>query len=164
MDRARRIANLMALSTACFGLSLGAVAQTVYKSVDEQGNVAFTDRPPISQSDSNSSLETVRGLDITRTNPVAVAARNERADAEQRAGDIARGNRKEDATEEQAAQKQNAAERSANCDAAQARLKRYSESRRLYRQTPDGEREYLSSSEIDDARADAILSVDKWCG
>ncbi len=92
---------------------------------------------------SDSKLETVRGLDITRTDPTVVAARNQRADAEQRAGDIARGIRKEEAAEEQAAQKENAAERSANCDAAQARLKRYSESRRLYRQTPDGEREYL---------------------
>jgi hypothetical protein len=162
MDRTRRAANLIALTTAGLGLSLGAVAQTVYKTVDEEGNVAFTDRPPMSQSDS--TLETVRGLDITRTDPVVVAARNQRADAEQRAGDIARGLRKEEAAEEQAAQKENAAERSANCDAAEARLKRYSESRRLYRQTPDGEREYLSSSEIDSARTDAILSVDKWCG
>ena len=162
MDRARRIANLMALSTASLGLSLGAVAQTVYKTVDEQGNVAFTDRPPISQSDSN--LETVRGLDIKRTDPVVIAASNKRADAEQRAGDIARGISKEEAAEEQAARAEEAAERSANCDAAQARLKRYTESRRLYRQTPDGEREYLSSAEIDSARADAILSVDKWCG
>jgi hypothetical protein len=46
---------------------------------------------------------------------------------------------------------------------AKDRLSRYSEAHRLYRPGPDGEREYLTSEEIDAERAEAISSVGKWC-
>jgi hypothetical protein len=55
------------------------------------------------------------------------------------------------------------AQRAENCRVARDRLSRYSEAHRLYRPGPDGEREYLTSEEIDAERAEAISSVGKWC-
>jgi hypothetical protein len=36
-------------------------------------------------------------------------------------------------------------------------------SRRLYREGEDGERDYLSDDELDNARAEAEKSVNEWC-
>ena len=55
------------------------------------------------------------------------------------------------------------AQRAENCRMARERVTRYSEAHRLYRPMADGEREYLSSEEIDSARVEAINSVGKWC-
>jgi hypothetical protein len=57
-----------------------------------------------------------------------------------------------------------AAERARNCALAQERAERYRISRRLYRSLPNGEREYLSDAELDEARAKAEADVGNWCG
>ena len=57
-----------------------------------------------------------------------------------------------------------AAERTKNCQAAQERKTKYEEARRLYRELPNGEREYLKDSEIDAARSQAAADVGTWCG
>jgi hypothetical protein len=62
---------------------------------------------------------------------------------------------------EQAAR--NAERRVKNCEIAQDRVERYEISHRLYRTTPDGEREYLSDAEIDEARTRAQADVQEWC-
>jgi hypothetical protein len=62
---------------------------------------------------------------------------------------------------EQAARK--AERRAENCAIARGRVERYSISHRLYRSLPDGEREYLSDAEIDEARARAEADTKEWC-
>ena len=42
-------------------------------------------------------------------------------------------------------------------------MESYNNSRRLYREQPDGSRRYLSDEELDKARADAGNAVDEWC-
>lgn len=50
-----------------------------------------------------------------------------------------------------------------NCTVARNRQTSYSQAHRLYRQLPNGEREYLSDSEIDNARAQAEADIKTWC-
>jgi hypothetical protein len=57
-----------------------------------------------------------------------------------------------------------AAERVRNCAVAQERAERYRVSQRLFRTLPNGEREYLSDAELDQARARADADVANWCG
>jgi len=158
MKRAMKIASIIALTSGSIWLSASVSAQTVYKSVDASGNITYTDRPVVSQP-----VEAVEGLEIQPTQTMAVAAGNAQMQEQAKANNVAKQIRKEQEGEEKASRKQNAEERAANCDAARSRLTKYSDSRRLYRQTPDGEREYLSDTETDSARADAVISVDKWC-
>jgi hypothetical protein len=55
-------------------------------------------------------------------------------------------------------------QRQKNCEIARERQQRFTISRRLYRTNADGEREYLSDPEIDEARAKAAADVEDWCG
>ena len=49
------------------------------------------------------------------------------------------------------------------CKAAQDRYQRYIESRRLFRETADGKREYLTDQQLTEARARAKQAVDDYC-
>jgi hypothetical protein len=53
--------------------------------------------------------------------------------------------------------------RSEQCKQAQERYKTYIESRRLFRETPDGKREYLSDAELSQARIEAKKEMDELC-
>lgn len=151
----------VALITAIvlIGLTNSTVADevSVYRWIDEQGVPQFTDRPP-----SNAAAE-LTGIRSQRTNQSAVQARVEqRADIDQEAA-----KRRDDSTAdaESAAQEraQTRAQRSDNCSRARERLETYSTARRLYRPMADGEREYLSSEEMDAAKASAEQEVADWC-
>ena len=49
------------------------------------------------------------------------------------------------------------------CNDAQARVFSYEHSHRLYRELPNGEREYFTDEEITQARDDANQAVEKFC-
>ena len=49
------------------------------------------------------------------------------------------------------------------CKEAQDRYQRYLDSRRLFRETPDGKRVYLTDQELTEARARAKQAVDDYC-
>lgn len=131
-------------------------AADVYRSVDENGNVSYSDRP------FGQNAEVV--FIATRTPGAPPAARNPAPQSANQAGNAAdaeettvQRERREPTPEERAA------DRAANCVIARERLERYTTSRRLYRELPDGEREYLSDAQIDEARARAAADVDEWC-
>ena len=138
-------------------------AQTVYKSVDEEGHVAFTDRPPLQQTDGEQPLD-VMELQIQLTDPELIAANRESAQADARANGVATSIRDEHDAEDAAEQAAKDKKRAENCDFAKARLTKYSQVRRLYREGSEGERVYLSDDEIDTERANAARAIDKWCG
>jgi hypothetical protein len=158
MNRAIRIASLLALTAGLQGVTLSATAQTVYKSVDEQGNVTFTDRPP-----ANQQVEAVEGLDIQSTDTLLVAAQNSDGQNRANAQDAVKQVRREQDGEAAGIEAQDAGERAANCEIAQGRFKKYAEARRLYKSTAEGEREYLTDAELDSARENAAMSVEEWC-
>ena len=136
------------------GTALGA---EVFRTVDENGVVSFSDRPGQGPSE--------RVVVVT---PPANGGRSASApgagiaDAAQ-----ARNDSVPDATGEAAPEQPSAEERSAqrarNCEIATERAERYRNARRLYRELPDGEREYLDDDEIDAAKADAESDLATWC-
>ena len=73
---------------------LDVTAQTVYKSVDEQGNITYTDRPPL-----NIPVETVAGLDIDRTDRAGIANQNEESRKQAAADNAAKQMRADDNAE-----------------------------------------------------------------
>jgi hypothetical protein len=123
-------------------------ASEVYRSVDAQGNVSYSDRPV----DENSEIVFV-ATPRPATPPPAPAPTT----ATSTDGEVA------PAAAEPPPPDDLAAERSANCQTARERNDRYQMSRRLFRALPNGEREYLSDAEIDAAKAAAVADVEKWC-
>jgi len=137
----------------------GASAQTasVYKWVDDNGMTHFTDMPPDSATVQNT------GIRYRRTDPNAVQSRvNENQDAAQ-ANQEKFAKDSEQAAETREEKRISAREREEQCQQAKELNKSYDTAHRLYRRTPDGEREYLSDDEIDNARSEAAKSVSEWC-
>jgi len=162
MRDTKKISLVMSLLVGLVG-STGALAQTVYKTVDEQGNVSYTDRPPLQQQVNEAPLD-VMELQIKLTDPTVIAANRKSFDDNQSARQKVDAAMREEQSAEGAKAQREAEERDANCKIANQRFKRYTETRRLYRMTDDGERTYLDSKEIDTERLKAAQAVDKWCG
>jgi len=125
----------------------------VYRSVDAAGNVSYSDRPQGSNVEKiyvavprAAARTPVRS---SATSPVAQAGTAPEPQAEPQPSEPTASERAE--------------ERAQNCSIARERLERYMASRRLYRSLPDGEREYLTDAEIDEARAKAAADVETWC-
>jgi hypothetical protein len=132
-------------------LAVPALAADVYRSIDAQGNVVYSDRP----SEDGSVKVAVRS-----TPPAAPAAERRPGDAvpPAPAADVP-----DQATIEAAERAQLAEDRAANCAIARERNERYSTSRRLYRVGADGEREYLNDADLTQARNQAQADVSRWC-
>ena len=140
------------------GLLTGLVAtplwsNDVYRSVDAQGNVSYSDRPEgenvekVVMSLPRGSAPPGARLAASPV-PAPVPAPEAPAPAASAPGEPA---------------PDDAEQRARNCEIATERMERYSVSQRLYRTLPDGEREYLNDAETDDARARAAAEVEQWC-
>ena len=114
----------------------------VYKWVDAQGKVQYGDRPP-----DGVHAEVVEGLgthSAHRTDAPAAAATPQKAAANPPASDAKK------AVDEDVAQT-----REKQCADAQDRYKKLIEGRHLYKTGDNGERQYLTSEEIDSERLNA---------
>lgn len=138
------------------GLATVAAAETVYKWVDTSGQVHYTDLPPTEsgakllgmfEREQVLSGEEAGGGD-TQSNTYDAGPALEEAQGDQAAATVQRDL-------DQARSKQ--------CKQAQERYKTYIESRRLYRETTDGKREYLTDAELAAARIEAKKAVDDLC-
>ena len=121
----------------------------VFRYVDEDGNVAYSDRPVGQNAE---SIVVTTNAPIVPLRPAAPAQPATAAPEE-----TVERQRREPTPEERAA------DRAANCEIARERNESYAISRRLFRELPDGEREYLSDAQIDEARARAAADVEEWC-
>lgn len=149
------------------GLAAMATAETVYKWVDSSGQVHFTDLPP-RQGDA-------RILSVyQRESGMSDEEGSDSDDYSEEGGDSGTGpaSQSGEATtpeppvseEAMAAVEADAAKAKVEqCKAAQDRYQRYIESRRLFRETKDGKREYLTDQELTEARARAKQAVDDYC-
>ena len=139
------------------GLATVAAAESVYKWVDTSGQVHYTDRPP---TESGAKL-----LGVFEREQLLVTG--EEAGGEDTASNTYdSGPALEEAQGDQAAatvQRDLDQVRSEQCKQAQERYKTYIESRRLYRETTDGKREYLTDAELAAARIEAKKAVDDLC-
>jgi Domain of unknown function (DUF4124) len=131
----------------------------VYRSVDENGNVRYSDRP---EGPGSERVQIVIAHPHATPPPAPTAAQGAAPSTEAPPATSQPGQDATAATHEPTAAEK-AEERKHNCDVATERLERYQVSHRLYRSLPDGGREYLTDEEIDEARSKAAAEVDKWC-
>jgi len=143
-------------TTAAFAFSASAVAGEIYKWVDEDGNVHYEDRPTgedvervavVSNNTTNSSVQ--RGIDARRAYESARAdARTAKEEEKRKAEEIAKI----------------AAEREQKCADSRARMERYLQARRLYKEDENGERVYLDDAQVMEARSQAQEDIQAYCG
>ena len=137
-----------------------AAAETVYKWVDGSGQTHYTDRPP---EDPRARVIGVFERDVLQDEPDVADTADEPANDEPT---FDRGPEDESAPSPATVRSVQAdveRARGEQCKQAQERYKTYVESRRLFRQLPNGQREYLSDAELSQARIEAKQAVDELC-
>lgn len=161
-----RIARVL-VAILMVGIGAVAAAETVYKWVDGAGQVHYTDLPPrqgdakilgVYQQESGSvEEEEGAGDDYTEGGDDSGSAPDATTEsprtAEPQVSDEAMA----------AAEADTAKAKVEQCKEAQDRYKRYIDSRRLFRELPDGKREYLTDKELTEARANAKQAVIDYC-
>jgi hypothetical protein len=140
------------------GLATAAAADTVYKWVDGSGQVHYTDLPP---DQPGAKLLGVFEREMIMNTDEETGADEAGADSFESSPPADGGESTADAAA--AVQRDLDAVRSGQCKQAQERYKTYIESRRLFRETPDGKREYLSDAELSQARIEAKKEMDELC-
>ena len=136
-------------------------ATTVYRTVDKEGNVQYSDRP---ESGDTQEL-TIRTQRRGAPGPAVTTPKVPETSAQADAGGAKQPAEPQGPTPEQLAEEaeRRAQQRVENCEIARDRAQRFAISHRIYRSLPNGEREYLNSAEIDAARARADADVEEWC-
>jgi len=128
----------------------GMASAVVYKWMDAQGKLQYGDRPP---DGVHAEIVELPGNHIVRSTPAAPPP--SQAAAREAPSGSGGAKRVVDADVAQTREKQ--------CAEAQARYKKLIESRKLYKAGADGERDYLTSAQIDAERLDAKRDVDSIC-
>jgi hypothetical protein len=130
----------------------GMAGAVVYKWVDAQGKVLYGDRPP---DGVHAEVVEMLGTHVARTTPTKDASPSSRSGAKDTGQDDASTKKAVDSDVQQVKEQQ--------CAAAQEQYKKLIEGRRIYKTGADGERQYLTSEEIDTQRADAKREIDLTC-
>lgn len=133
----------------------GLASATVYKWVDAQGRTLYGDRPP-----DGVKAEVVQLL-VER--PSSPAPQQDRSGARSNAPPSSSSAPVDPAVRKAVDQDVSAA-RAKQCTDARERYAKLIEGRHIYREGKDGERQYLTSEEIDSARLSAKADVDAACG
>lgn len=132
-------------------LPSGVFAADVYRSVDENGQVVYSDRP--------SDVAERVNVQFAAAPRAAAGQEQDEAEDEAAADDSPLGAQiPREATPEEIAE-----DRARNCSYARQMAETYSVSHRLFRTTSSGEREYLTDAEITAARQKAESDVATWC-
>jgi hypothetical protein len=140
------------------GLATVAAADVVYKWVDTTGQVHYSDLPP-----EEAGARLLGVFDRTLL-PQAAEPQDDADDAGGAEGGSAAADDADPTASAAASVQRDVAQiRSRQCQQAQEQYKTYVESRRLYRQTADGKREYLTDDELTAARIQAKQDVDDLC-
>jgi len=129
-------------------------ASEIYRYTDEDGNVHYGDRP------TGAPTETRVAIASSRTDSAAARAYMEQRyalnqPAEEPAAQAQSTIPEEVVEDEEMTRAERAAERrerAQRCQQYRDRLETFTTSRRLYRETDDGEREYLEEAEVQEAR------------
>jgi hypothetical protein len=142
--------------TLAFALLLAAGAQAgdVYVTKDAQGRLIYTDTPQTIPAQKV-------GIASTSTDPATVQQRY--TEQMQRYASEDEVDQKDVAADTSKERQLTAEDKAKRCIDARQRYQTYAESYRLYEQTSDGQRRYLTSAEIDAARADAKQVMDEFC-
>ena len=133
----------------------GLASAVVYKWTDAQGKVLYGDRPP-----DGVHAEVVELLG-THAASARVAAPNTAQSAP--AARVAAAPTSKDLDDKKAVDQDVAQTRDKQCTDAQERYKKLIEGRCLYKNGPDGERQYMTSEQIDTERLNAKRDIDDTC-
>jgi uncharacterized protein DUF4124 len=148
--------TLLMLTAAAAAFAAGPAAADVYKFKDDHGNVLYTDKP--------ATLPAERlNIQSQKTDTVAVQARAEEEAKRLQDADKASQQAASENRDQQQATQLSATQKAEQCTKARQRYDTYMNSQRLYQQTPDGQRKYLSDDELTAARASAKASMDVMC-
>jgi hypothetical protein len=134
----------------------------MYKWVDANGQVQYSDRPPPDGVKADKITKTGAAAGAATAAPPAKGAPPATAasrELEFRKRQIAQ---EEKLKEDQQKEKDSAAKQE-NCDIARARLKSLEDGGRILKYDRAGEREYMSSEEIDKEKGPARARVDEAC-
>ena len=138
---------LCAVLMACSGMA----SAVVYKWVDAQGKVQYGDRPPDGvRAEVVELLGVHTGRSAKTDAPAPATAKNSAVPAA-------------DLEAKKAVQNDVAQTRDKQCAEAQERYKKLIEGRHLYKPGDNGERQYLTSEEIDSERVTAKRDIDAIC-
>ena len=132
-------------------------AGEIYVTRDAKGNLVYTDTP---QSIPAEKLK----VHSSSTDPAEVQARYAEQMKRYAADDQDSAQTAAAAADSRKAAALNAEDRAKRCAEARQRYDAVMQSHRLFEESPDGERRYLDSAEIDAARADARKVMDEFCG
>jgi hypothetical protein len=131
----------------------GMAGAVVYKWVDAQGKLQYGDRPP---DGVHAEVVELLGTHVARAAPApAVPAASSKT--------LGRDQVSQDGAAKKAVQEDVAEAREKQCADAQDRYKKLIEGRRLFKTGANGERQYLTSEEIDSERLNAKRDIDAIC-
>jgi hypothetical protein len=148
--------SLLTLTLAASVLLAAPAGADVYKFKDDKGNVLYTDKP--------STLPAERlNIQSQKTDIVAVQNRQEAEQKRQTDADKSGTQAAQQRADEQQASQMSAKDKADRCAKARERYDTYMNSQKLYEQSPNGERRYLSSEELVSAREQARRSMDAMC-
>jgi hypothetical protein len=137
----------------------GLASAVVYKWIDAQGKLQYGDRPP-----DGVHAEIVEGLGSSRgPRPEPSRPATATASATQAVNGSPQTKRASDDAAKKAVDDDVAQAKVKQCADAQERYKGLIEGRKIYKAGPDGERQYLTSEEIDSERLNAKRDVDSIC-
>jgi hypothetical protein len=132
---------------------LTAGAEEIYKSVDAQGHVVYSDRP-------NSTGAQKTEITVQQADP-GEAARLAKERLLLKAQD---DQRKQQDLAESKAKAQQDARKKAECKNARDHYNNLKEARRLFTRGNDGNREYYTDAQLDAMRNEALRTMNAACG
>ena len=138
----------------------GMASALVYKWVDTQGKLQYGDRPP---DGVHAELVEMLGTHATSASARAPSASTSNAAASTTSRAPGAHPSSADTSDKQAVDQDVAQARDKQCADAQDRYKKLIEGRRLYKTGPDGERQFMTSEEIDTERLNAKRDIDNIC-
>jgi hypothetical protein len=131
----------------------GIAGAVVYRWVDAQGKVLYGDRPP---DGVHAEVVELLGTHVARTPSTKDSTQTSHTGTKSDSG-------QDDASTKKAVDSDVQQVKDQQCAAAQEQYKKLIEGRRIYKTGADGERQYLTSEEIDTQRADAKREIDATC-
>ena len=159
----QHLALAIVVAAASLWLASPAAASAVYKWVDPQGHVHYSDRPPPPEG----KLLSIE--DAPHSRPMSDRVANSPGPASSAPPSGTRSQAPAASTPAAQAQLKDAVAndvantREEQCKQARERYDNYLRSRRLFKEGPDKERVYLSDAEIDAARVNAKRERDEFC-
>jgi hypothetical protein len=152
----KRLRLPIALTIAALVATGVCAAGEIYKWTDENGNVHYQDRPT---GDANLERVDIVSRDTDRSVVQARldASREARESAEEAAAEAEPEKTREELRMEQLA-------REDKCQSYRDKLDTFLNARRMYRETENGEREYLDDEQQLEARAKVEEKIAEYCG